>query len=74
MMYSHIPGKMDIIISQLNPPKKERLLRKIDPNFVKALKSNMVRDPTSTGVPPAVVFTNQVSPKDFEASLKDAYK
>lgn len=65
---------MNIVISQLVPPKKERLLRKVDPNFVKALKANMVRDPTGTGVPPAVVFTNQISPGDFNASVKDAYK
>ena len=54
---------MEIIISQLAPPQKERLLQKIDANFVKALKSNMVRDPTGTGVPPAVIFTNQVALK-----------
>lgn len=65
---------MDIMISQLAPPLKRRLLRNIDPNFVKALKNNMLRDPTGTGVPPAIVFTNQVSPKEFDMSLKDAYK
>lgn len=65
---------MEIVISQLVPPEKERLLCKIDPNFVKALKSNMMKDPTGTGVPPAVVFTNQISPADFNPSLKDAYK
>lgn len=69
-----ITGKMEIIISQLIPPMKERLLRRVDPNFVKALKSNMIRDPTGTGVPPAVVFTNQVSLKEFNIGLKDAYK
>lgn len=67
-------GKMEIVISQLMPPQKERLLRKIDPNFVKALKSNMIRDPTNTGVPPAVIFTNQVTLDEFNPSLKDAYK
>lgn len=65
---------MEILISQLVPPQKERLLRKVDPNFVKALKDSMLKDPTGTGVPPAVVFTNQVSPGDFNPSLKDAYK
>ena len=61
---------MEIVISQLMPPLQKRLLRK---NFVKALKSSMLRDPTGTGVPPAVVFTNQISPKDFNVNLKDAY-
>jgi hypothetical protein len=65
---------MEIMVAQLIPPMKERLLRKVDPNFVKALKTNMIRDPTGTGVPPAVVFTNQMSPKEFNISLKDAYK
>ena len=69
-----IVGRMEIIISQLMPPLQKRLLRKVDPKFVKALKSSMMRDPTGTGVPPAVVFTNQVSPKDFNANVKDAYK
>ena len=65
---------MEIVIAQLVAPLQKRLLRKIDPKFVKALKANMMRDPTGTGVPPAVIFTNQVSVDDFNPSLKDAYK
>ena len=50
------------------------MLRQIDPNFVKALKTNMIRDPTGTGVPPAVVFTNQISAEKFKPTVKDTYK
>ena len=65
---------MEIVISQLMPPEKERLLRRVDPIFVKALKVNMLRDPTGTGVSPAVVFTNQTSAEEFNPNTKDAYK
>lgn len=67
-------GRMEIMISQLAPPVEARLLRRVDPHFIKVLKSSMMRDPTGTGSPPAIVFTNQVAPMDFDHSLKDAYK
>ena len=60
-------------VSQLEPPKETRILRKIDATFVQALKENIKRDPLGTGVPAAVVFTNQVKKATFQEALKDAY-
>lgn len=70
---SHFLGKFELPVSQLEPPKETRILRKIDPTFVQALKENMKRDPLGTGVPAAVVFTNQVKKAAFQEALKDAY-
>lgn len=45
---SHFLGKFELPVSQLEPPKETRILRKIDPTFVQALKENMKRDPLGT--------------------------
>ena len=70
---SHLLGKFELPVSELEPPKETRILRNIDPTFVQALKENMKRDPLGTGVPAAVVFTNQVKKAAFQEALKDAY-
>ena len=64
--FTHILGRFELPVSQLEPPKETRILQKIDATFVQALKENIKRDPVGTGVPAAVVFTNQ-------EVLKDAY-
>ena len=68
---SHLPGRHDLPVAQLLPPEENRILRKIDPHFVKSLKQNIKRDPT--GVPPLVVFCNQVTRAKYDSKLKDAY-
>ena len=40
---------------------------------MQALKENIKHDPVGTGVPAAVVFTNQVKKAAFQEVLKDAY-
>ena len=67
-------GRHDLPVLQLFPPEENRILQKVDPHFVKALKQNIKRDPTGTGVPPLVVFCNQVSRDEYDSKLKDAYR
>ena len=67
-------GQHDLPVLQLFPPEESHILRKIDPHFVKALKQNIKHDPTGTGVPPLVVFCNQVSREEYDSKLKDAYR
>ena len=71
--FTHILGRFELPVSQLEPPKETRILQKIDATFVQALKENIKRDPVGTGVPAAVVFTNQVKKTAFQEVLKDAY-
>ena len=71
--FTHFLGRFELPVSQLEPPKETRILRKIDATFVQALKENIKRDPVGTGVPAAVVFTNQVKKAAFQEVLKDAY-
>ena len=59
-------GRFELPITQLTPPSASRLLRKIDCTFVCALKGNIRHDPLGTGVPAAVVFTNQVTKAVFQ--------
>ena len=47
---------------------------KIGPHFVKILKQSIECDPTGTGLPPPVVFCNQVSKEEYDSKLKDAYR
>ena len=68
-----LPGRHDLPVAQLLPPEENRILRKIDHHFVKSLKQNIKRDPTGTGVPPLVVFCNQVTRAKYDPKLKDAY-
>lgn len=65
-------GRFELPVSQLEPSKETRI-QKIDATFVQALKENIKRDPVGTGVPAAVVFTNQVKKAAFQEVLKNAY-
>ena len=56
-----LPGRHDLPVAQLLPPEENHTLRKIDPHIVKSLKVNVKRNLTGTGVPPLVVFCNQVT-------------
>ena len=71
--FTHILGRFELPVSQLEPPKETRILRNIDATFVQALKENIKCDPVGTGVPAPVVFTNQVKKTAFQEVLKNAY-
>ena len=58
----------------MEEPPMSRLLRKIDPVFVNALKSRIESDPHATGVPPAAVMCKGLAQKDeFQERLKNVY-
>ena len=55
-------------------PSKQRLLRRVDPVFVIALKKRLIEDPSGVGIPPlAVVCKDICTPDLFEERLKDVY-
>ena len=55
-------------------PKEERLLRKLDTNFVKGLKARMRADPVAPGIPPLALHCIDVSKKeDFLEHLAGQY-
>ena len=58
-------------------PKPQRLLRKVDNDFVRALKSRMKADPIAPGIPPlALLLTDSRVSKqeDFKPHLAGQYQ
>ena len=73
LFFSHILGLLDIPVKNCDEPPNSRLLRRVDPVFVQALKKRLEEDPSGIGIPPlAVVCKDVVSKKLFEMRLKDA--
>ncbi len=55
-------------------PPTTRLLRRVDPIFVQALKKRLKEDPSGIGIPPLAVVCKDVASKSvFEDRLKDVY-
>ena len=65
---------MDLPIKNLQEPTKERLLRRVDMTFVKALKDRIIEDDSGIGIPPLAVVCKTVPVKDsFEMRLRRVY-
>lgn len=75
LFFSHILGLLDISVKDCDEPPNSRLLRRVDPVFVQALKKQLEEDPSGIGIPPlAVVCKDVVSKELFEMRLKDVYR
>ena len=65
---------MDIQVKNCIEPPTFRLLRRIDPVFVQALKKRLKEDPSGIGIPPLAVQCKDIRSKDgFEERLKNVY-
>ena len=66
---------MDIQLKNCLEPPTSRLLRRIDPIFIIALKKRLKEDPSGIGIPPLAVQCKDVrSKKGFEERLKNVYR
>ena len=65
----------EIKVLSCEVPKEERLLRKLDNNFVKGLKNRMRCDPAAPGIPPLALHCKDVEKKeDFLIHLVNQYQ
>ena len=65
---------MEIPTAKCRAPPPERLLRRIDNNFVKCLLEQIKRDPTAPGVPPLALLCTDISCcEDFIPHLSEQY-
>lgn len=68
-------GMMDILVKNCDEPPTFRLLRRIDPVFVEALKKRLKEDSSGIGIPPLAVICKDVQTKSvFEERLKNVYR
>jgi hypothetical protein len=66
---------IEIKITNCQEPTYERLLRKLDGRFLRALKERMKADPIAPGIPPLALHCISVSTKsDFLPHLVNQYK
>ena len=58
----------------IKEPVKERLLRRVDMQFVASLKKRMLDDDSGIGIPPlAVICKSIVTENSFETRLRKVY-
>ena len=63
------------MVKNCDEPPTFRLLRRVDPVFVEALKLRLKEDSSGIGIPPLVVVCKDVQCKsNFEERLKDVYR
>lgn len=68
-------GLLDILVKNGDEPPTFRLLRRVDPVFVEALKLRLKEDSSGIGIPPLAVICKDVQSKsNFETRLKDVYR
>ena len=68
-------GLLDILVKNCDEPPTFRLLRRVDPVFVAALKERLKDDSSGIGIPPLAVVCKDVQSRDgFEERLKDVYR
>ena len=65
---------IEVKVTACKEPKPERLLRKLDTNFVKGLKARMKADPIAPGIPPVALHCVDIPKKtDFLKHLANQY-
>lgn len=66
---------MNIPVKNCEEPPTFRLLRKVDPIFVQALKKRLKEDSSGIGIPPLAIHCKDVrSVNAFDERLKDVYR